>query len=949
MGSVGLTAALVLSCVPCYGFASEIDSEKAVSEDNIELLSDSASMNDENDFELNGNELLAAQDSGYGSTDLEVNEVQEPSLLGADEEILLTGVAVQSESVEYTSTKGNYTSVTTGNKIVLTAIDPSKSIQFDRLDYPSKFGIDTSSPVDIEIADGATKVGKFDTNVFRGITVNSFSMPDSVIEINTSLPDQYKNAPEVRCPSGLVGDGFLYSNLNHTIILRYLESNDGGVLTIPEGAERFSASMKGHSFSEVRIPSTLTRFGGVSLFDEDSVDKVVIAEGNSSFEIDTDPSSATYGSLFKKGHASDDTPYIKVSKTVATYSDDGSTLISVPKRMEGTFVVDEGCTKIDAKAFDGCALLTDIILPSSMLSIGDYAFRDCSSLINMQLPASVSSVGKGIFSGCTSLGSITWPKTITAVPDSTFEGCSKLESFDFDGISSIGKKAFQSCISLASVELPDCVMSLGESSFNGCTGLKKVTLSKNLVQLDNYSDLFDTLITPGGITTIPTAVLGFGDYAFANCTSLENVEAPEGLQGIGRHAFDNCSSLMNFDAPDSLEVIGSGAFSGTGLTSFVAPKNLFANSKLKDLVPNDSSQKTYWDYWFTDDSTASSGGQIFTATDAESLGNPSQANQGVFSQILSLSLTNYSADTIGSYLFSGLNKITTISIPKNVKSIQTGAFFGCSSLKDIYVFNSQCQIAKYSVTTGATGTIYSMPAFGMWSGIGVDGKGILAPLTGVNYYGLAFAQNPLISYAADSDSNFIPFVVLDGADTESLFGNQVAANGAGYNDIRITDVAYTGSEVEPNIIAHFTDRSLNGSLDRQLTVGNGLASVVYKDAAGNTLSGITAPGTYTATITGDESSVFGTKTLTFKVVDSSQSTTPSSQQTGGNLQPAAQQALQQANQVNAAAQQQTAAMPQTGDDAASAAIPATTAAVGALGALGVAIAALRRKFGTYSE
>lgn len=919
IGSVGVSAALVFSCVPYYAFASQDDFDSVAQEESnsvavVQLAND---LSDEGGLTSD----VAKTDEVYSDSANHVLDGEDESSisLALDEES--GDIAVQSEKSQ-SYDLDNSTCVVTGNKIVMTVKDDSKPVNLTRNDIIS-MGLQNSA-ADIVLADGVKYVGSFSGVFSAGLTVDSFTMPDSVIDIDTGIYSTVLNA-STRYPSALVEGGFLYANSSHETILKLVDVKDSGDFVIPEGVKEFmpSNTLNGYRFDRVFIPSTLTKIQ-TGIFDAESVDEVVLAEGNTSYTISV--TDANKGSLVKVKKNGKETVFIKVASQEVKYSDDGTVLISVPRQFEGTLAVQDGCTTIGDKVFADHRLLTNVVLPSSITSIGESAFANCSSL-----------------------ESVVWPESLHTIKDSTFSGCSSLQSFSFSGITSIGNNAFQNCSSLTIVELPDCVTSLGNSAFNGCTELKSVRLSKNLVQIDNYSDLFDTTITPGGATVTPIAVPGFGDYAFANCTSLESVEMPEGLQAIGRRAFENCPSLTHFDAPDSLEVIGSGAFSGTGLTSFVTPKNLFANSELKGLVPNDSSQKTYWDYWFTDDSTAAFGGQIFTATAAEALGNPMLVNQGVFSQILSLSLSKYSADTIGSYLFSGLNKITTISIPKNVSSIQTGAFFGCSSLKDIYVFNSQCQIAEYSVTTGPTGTIYSMPAFGMWSGLGPDGKGILAPLTGANYYGLAFAQNPVISYAANSSSNFIPFVVLDGADTESLFGNQVAANGAGYNDIRITDVAYTGSEVEPNIVAHFTDRGLNGSLDRQLTVGNGLTSVVYKDAAGNTLSSITAPGTYTATITGDDASVFGTKTLTFKVVDPSQPVTPSGQQTGGNLQPTGQQSMQQVNQVNAAAQQQAAAMPQTGDDAASAAIPATTAAIGALGALGVAIAAMRRKFGKDSE
>ena len=48
------------------------------------------------------------------------------------------------------------------------------------------------------------------------------------------------------------------------------------------------------------------------------------------------------------------------------------------------------------------------------------------------------------------------------------------------------------------------------------------------------------------------------------------------LKIIGREAFCGCSSLMEVDLPDGLEEIGLGAFRENGLESFTAPKSLRA-------------------------------------------------------------------------------------------------------------------------------------------------------------------------------------------------------------------------------------------------------------------------------------------------------------------------------------------------------------------------------------
>ena len=58
--------------------------------------------------------------------------------------------------------------------------------------------------------------------------------------------------------------------------------------------------------------------------------------------------------------------------------------------------------------------------------------------------------------------------------------------------------------------------------------------------------------------------------AFSGCTSLTNVDLPEGLKSIEFGAFSDCTSLTNVDLPESLKSIGSYAFHNCTSLSLVA-------------------------------------------------------------------------------------------------------------------------------------------------------------------------------------------------------------------------------------------------------------------------------------------------------------------------------------------------------------------------------------------
>ena len=57
-------------------------------------------------------------------------------------------------------------------------------------------------------------------------------------------------------------------------------------------------------------------------------------------------------------------------------------------------------------------LITDLVIPSSVTSIGSYAFFGCNTLTSIDIPNSVTSIGDYAFKGCTKLTSVTIPLVI---------------------------------------------------------------------------------------------------------------------------------------------------------------------------------------------------------------------------------------------------------------------------------------------------------------------------------------------------------------------------------------------------------------------------------------------------------------------------------------------------------------------------------------------------------
>ena len=127
---------------------------------------------------------------------------------------------------------------------------------------------------------------------------------------------------------------------------------------------------------------------------------------------------------------------------------------------------------IGNNAFQYCTSLSSINIPSSVTSIGFYAFQRCTSLSSINIPSSVTSIGAYAFQNCPSLESINIPNSITRINGYVFVGCTRLTSIDIpNDVTYIDYRAFSDCTSLKSITIPNSVTSIDDTSFDGCTNL----------------------------------------------------------------------------------------------------------------------------------------------------------------------------------------------------------------------------------------------------------------------------------------------------------------------------------------------------------------------------------------------------------------------------------------------------------------------------------------------
>ena len=191
-------------------------------------------------------------------------------------------------------------------------------------------------------------------------------------------------------------------------------------------------------------------------------------------------------------------------------------LVTVPSSLAGSPV-----TVIGDLAFDGCASLVQVAIPSSVTTIGKSAFQNCAKLASVTIPDSVISLGDSAFNYCVGLTNVTIGSGVTQVAGRTFAYCAKLTTATLgNNVTSIGTATFQHCDTLANVTIPNGVTNIGDSAFAYCASLAAIDLPNNLTRIEKNVFLNCTGLTS---LTIPGSVTSIGSAAFRWCVNLKSL------------------------------------------------------------------------------------------------------------------------------------------------------------------------------------------------------------------------------------------------------------------------------------------------------------------------------------------------------------------------------------------------------------------------------------------
>ena len=393
---------------------------------------------------------------------------------------------------------------------------------------------------------------------------------------------------------------------------------------------------------------------------------------------------------------------------------------------------------IAARAFYDCTSLTDITLGSGVSQIGENAFDKATSLarvnyggeiedwckipfnnihdnplankaalyingaplVDLVIPSTVTSLGDYSFVGCTSIKTVTMEDGVTNIGDYAFYRCSGIESVILgNSVKFVDALAFAECTALCRVVIPKSIEQMGYGAFLSVENVKTVeflgdiedwckvsfeaggcaNLLEGGAELYINGELLVNLVIPDTITEIKA-------YTFCHCNSIKSVVVPSSVTAIGERAFYQCDSIEEITLGQGVLSIGEYAFH---------------NCNLKKVIYN-GSLENWCNIDFCGYSASPMSGLTELYIDSEPL-TEVVLPEGITAiknhtfqnckSIVSVTIPN-SITSIGDYAFFECVSISSISLPEGVTSIGNSAFLSCESLASLSLGSSLTSIGK---------------------------------------------------------------------------------------------------------------------------------------------------------------------------------------------------------------------------------------------------------------
>lgn len=350
----------------------------------------------------------------------------------------------------------------------------------------------------------------------------------------------------------------------------------------------------------------------------------------------------------------------------------------------------KGITRIYTHAFRGCSQLTKASVSEGVTSIGEFAFHYCSLLSDLTLPEGLTTIGNCAFEGCHSLADLNLKSGLRYIGDFAFKNSGLNKITIPNGTLTIGKWAFELCTSAINLSLPNTIESIGEGAFKNCQNIPSITIPSQLENIDKETFLGCSAAQSLLIQVFPvspsqnkTNLKYIGDSAFRNCSSLEKISIPRGVETLDQYAFYECSSAETLSLPPTLTRLGDHCFARC------------SSLNTKVTIPSSLSGDRAWE--------GSSFSECTSLVTVHIEDGVSRIGDWNFFGCTSLQNINFPGSlgqqppnpgNIGARAFNDCISLRSIKIEYGVTLISDEAFIGCVGLSEVILPSSISHISK---------------------------------------------------------------------------------------------------------------------------------------------------------------------------------------------------------------------------------------------------------------
>lgn len=396
------------------------------------------------------------------------------------------------------------------------------------------------------------------------------------------------------------------------------------------------------------------------------------------------------------------------------------TLFLFPNSKTGNYALPSTVKHVYKSAFENSFMVSSIVLPSTLQSIGTNAFAYCSGIgPNLTLPSSLKKLEDGAFYGCYNLtGTVSLPANLTDLGSYCFLESNNINAFYVDAsnpyysswndvlyskdldtificppakagnytipsnVKVIGSYAFYNCKQLTgSFNIPAATDYIGYYAFFGCPGIESYqadtsnpyfSAEDGILYSKNKDRLLICPTSKSGPLSLPSTLQYIDPGAFNSCTAITGtVHLPSTMTWMGDYSFYNCSGISGF--------------------SVDSENNYY--SAVDGVLFNKNTDSVYI-------CPVSKSGSYSLPTTVRHIGYSAfegctQLTEVIFPSTL---------ESIGSSAFGYCSGLTNIEIPESTHQFGYGTFYSCSNLQEFAIRCTTPPVVDYYFFEGVNKT-----------------------------------------------------------------------------------------------------------------------------------------------------------------------------------------------------------------------------------------------------